>query len=65
MVVNGNQILALDQRGELRLIDANPEQFTEVSTRTISESPTWAHLAASDGQLFVRELDAITVWNWK
>jgi outer membrane protein assembly factor BamB len=65
MVVNGNQILALDQRGELRLIDANPEEFTEVSTRTISESPTWAHLAASDGQLFVRELDAITVWNWK
>ena len=65
MVVNGNRILALDQRGDLRLIQADPKQYQEISARKISESPTWAHVAVSDNQIFVRELDAITAWNWK
>ncbi len=65
MVVNGKQILALDERGELILIDANPDEFREIAKRTVSESSTWAHLAVSDDQLFVREIDGIAAWNWK
>lgn len=65
MVVNGSKVLALDQTGELRLIDANPAAYEEVSRRKVSESSAWAHLAVAGNQLFVRELDAISGWNWK
>ncbi len=65
MVVNGNRILSLDHSGELRLIGASPEKYDEISSRSVSESTTWAHLAISENQIFVRELDAITAWNWE
>jgi outer membrane protein assembly factor BamB len=65
MIVNGSRILSLDQRGQLRLIEASPDDYQEISSRSISESTTWAHLAVSGNQIFVRELDAITAWNWE
>ncbi|MCH2211732.1 MAG: PQQ-binding-like beta-propeller repeat protein [Fuerstiella sp.] len=65
MVSNGKRLLALDQNGELRLIDASPDEYRELSRRRISESETWGHLAAADRQLFVRELNALTVWKWQ
>jgi outer membrane protein assembly factor BamB len=65
MVANGNRILALDQRGELLLIDANPEAFTLLDSRKISEDETWAHLAVSGDQIFIRELNAIVAWQWR
>ncbi|MCH2201485.1 MAG: PQQ-binding-like beta-propeller repeat protein [Fuerstiella sp.] len=65
MVSNGKRLLALDQRGELHLIDASPVEYRELSSRRVSESETWAHLAAADRQLFVRELNAMTAWNWQ
>ncbi len=65
MVANGDRLLALDQRGELHLIHATPDEYQELSTRTVSESETWAHLAISDDQVFVRDLDALTTWAWR
>lgn len=65
MVVNGDRLLTLDERGELRLIEASPDEFKELSVRKVSESSTWAHLAVSQDQVFVREIDGITAWNWK
>jgi outer membrane protein assembly factor BamB len=65
MVSNGNEILALDEDGTLYLIDPNPEKFVIKERRKISESPTWAHLAVSGNQLFVRELEALVCYQWK
>lgn len=65
MVVNGDRILALDQRGELLLIRATPEKFDLIDKRKISDSETWAHLAVSGNRLFVRELNAIVAYDWE
>lgn len=65
MAVNGRRILALDQRGDLLLIDATPEGFRRVSSRRVSDSSTWAHLAVSGTQVFIRELNAIAAYSWK
>ncbi len=65
MIVNGNHILALDQRGELLLIRATPDEFDLVDSRKISDSETWAHLAIAGDQLFVRELNGIAAYSWK
>lgn len=64
MVSNGKEILALDEDGTLYLIDANPEKFVIKESRKISDSPTWAHLAVSGNQLFVRELEALACYSW-
>ena len=64
MVSNGKEILALDEDGTLYLIEANPEKLVIKEKRTISQSPSWAHLAVAGNQLFVRELEAIACYEW-
>jgi outer membrane protein assembly factor BamB len=65
LVANGENILALDERGELLLIRANPESFDLIDSRKISDDETWAHLAICEDQLFVRELNAIAAYRWQ
>lgn len=65
LVVQGDRILALDQRGILLLIRANPKEFELIDSLRISDSDTWAHLAVSGDELFVRQLDAMAVYRWK
>lgn len=64
MVSNGKEILALDEDGTLYLIDPNPEKFVIKEKRTISDSPSWAHLAVTGNQIFVRELEALACYSW-
>lgn len=65
LVVLGERILALDSQGELILFRATPEKLDVIDRRNISEDETWAHVAVCDGQVFVRELNALAVYDWK
>jgi outer membrane protein assembly factor BamB len=64
MVAQGDRILALDQRGILYLVRANPTEFELLDSRKVSDQETWAHLAVCGNQLFVRELNAIAAYQW-
>jgi outer membrane protein assembly factor BamB len=64
LVANNDHILALDQRGSLHLIKANPAKYEEIDQRKISDKETWAHLAVSGSEIFIRELNALTAWRW-
>jgi outer membrane protein assembly factor BamB len=64
LVANGKIILALDERGELLLINATPEKFDLIDRREISDDSTWAHLAVTGDEVFVRELKAIAAYEW-
>jgi outer membrane protein assembly factor BamB len=65
LVAQGDRILALDQRGVLYLLRANPKQFDLLDKRRLSDAESWAHLAAAGEELFVRELNALTAYRWK
>lgn len=65
MVTHDNHILALDEKGELLLIDADPAELKIVSRRQVAESESWAHVALCGGQVFVRDLNGLTVFDWK
>lgn len=65
MAVNGNQILALDQCGELLLIDANPDELRIVDRRKLPSDDTWAHVAVAGNQVFVRELSSLLAFVWE
>lgn len=60
MVCSGDRILALDERGELLLIRANPDKFDLLDRKEVSQQSAWAHVAMSDNEVFVRELNGLT-----
>jgi outer membrane protein assembly factor BamB len=47
------------------LIKANPKEFELIDEMKISDAETWAHLAVSDDELFIRELNALAVYRWR
>lgn len=65
MISHGDRILALSNEGELLLFRARPDRFDPIDSRKISESETWGHLAITGSRLFIRELNAITAYQWK
>lgn len=64
VVANRSKMLALDERGELLLINATPDQFDLLDRRKIAEN-SWAHIAVVGDEVFVRELKAMAVYRWK
>lgn len=65
LVAQKDLILALDQQGELLLIKANPREFELLGQRKVSDEDTWAHLAVCGDEVFVRELNALSVFRWQ
>jgi outer membrane protein assembly factor BamB len=64
MLTNGKQILALDQRGTLLLIEHDPSQFQLVDERELTQEESWAHLALAGQFLLVRHLKGLSVYRW-
>lgn len=65
MVTNGDRILALDQRGDLRLIEPSPDEFNLLDERQLTSIEAWAHLAVAGDQVLVRDLERLTVYRWR
>jgi outer membrane protein assembly factor BamB len=65
LVAQGDRILALDQRGILFLLRANPEKLEILDQRKLDSTDTWAHLAVSGNEFFVRELNALAAYRWE
>lgn len=64
MAVNGDRILALDQRGGLVLIQANPGEMKQLAAKRIADAETWAHIAVVGEEIYIRELNAIAAYKW-
>jgi outer membrane protein assembly factor BamB len=65
LVTQKDLILALDQTGKLLLLKANPKAFELLDERRLSEEETWAHLAVCGEEIFIRELNALSVFRWR
>lgn len=63
MVSNGEQILALDNRGDLLLINPNEAELEIVDTMKVAND-SWAHLAVEGKNVIVRDLKSIKVYRW-
>lgn len=64
MVSNGSRILALDNNGNLRLIDASNDAFEVVDQQQVAKD-SWAHLAVDGNHVIVRDLGALKVYRWQ
>jgi len=58
LVAQGDRILALDQRGLLYLLRANPKQFEMLDKRRLNDSEILGPSRRRGEELFVRELNA-------
>jgi len=43
----------------------NPDEFALLDSRPATPIEAWAHLAVSDQDLFVRDLEGLTAWRWE
>lgn len=64
LVAAGDKILALDEKGTLMLLRANPEKFDLIDTRKVGDN-TWAHLAVTPDRIFIRDLKQLVIYRWK
>lgn len=64
LVAASDKILALDERGILMLIKASPNGFELIGERQVGTN-SWAHLAVRGNQVFVRNLDGLTMFEFK
>ncbi|MFN3150836.1 PQQ-binding-like beta-propeller repeat protein [Bremerella sp.] len=64
LVAQKDRILALDERGSLLLLKANPEEFELLDERKVSDDEAWAHVAVSGEDVVIRELNAVSLFNW-
>ncbi len=67
MISKGSEIIALDQRGELILFEADPGAFKITDRRRVSDKAesTWSHVGLQGDKILVRSLKKISVWEWK
>ncbi len=64
LITSGKKILVLDQTGMLWLIKTDPQRLEIIGKQKVSDD-SWAHLAVRGNEVFVRELQAMTVFRWK
>ncbi len=64
LVAQGSKILALDEKGDLILIKANPEKFELLDRRHISDASTWAHLAVGWQRSLCQRSHRTYVFDW-
>ena len=62
LVAAGDKLLALDNRGTLYLLRANPKEFDLLAEAKVADSETWAHLAVVGSELFVRDLTGLSAF---
>jgi outer membrane protein assembly factor BamB len=46
-------------------IEADPKELKILDTREIAESESWAHLAISGDQIFIRDLKNLSVYQFQ
>jgi outer membrane protein assembly factor BamB len=65
LVANGDKLLALDSKGKLLLVKADPKGFEVLGESAVGAGDTWAHLAVCGDVLFVRDLTGLRAYRWK
>jgi len=61
MIGQNDQILALDEQGELLLIEASPEELKVLDRHRVTDQPAWAHLALAGQNIVIRDQSSVQV----
>ncbi|HNQ89304.1 MAG TPA: PQQ-like beta-propeller repeat protein [Verrucomicrobiota bacterium] len=59
----GSVLLALSPASQLVVFEPNDKAYTELARIKVTDSPTYTYPVVSGKRLFVKDQDAITLWN--
>lgn len=65
LAANGDKLLALDSKGKLLLVKADPKGFEVLGEAAAGGGDSWAHLAVCGDEVYVRGLKGLTAYRWK
>ena len=54
LIAAGGKLLVLTERGELVVVSASPERFTEIARARVMNGTCWTHPVLSNGLLYCR-----------
>ncbi|MCK3209741.1 hypothetical protein MZH02_25030, partial [Escherichia coli] len=60
LAANGDKLLALDSKGKLLLVKADPKGFEVLGEAAAGGGDSWAHLAVCGDEVYVRGLKGLT-----
>ncbi len=46
------------------MIRANPERFELIDEIEVAAQPTWGHIGVTNDEVYIRELEGMTVMRW-
>jgi outer membrane protein assembly factor BamB len=61
LIAQDRQILALDEKGELLLIAASPDELRILDRFEVTKQPAWAHLALAGQDIVIRDQSSVLV----
>lgn len=64
MVTNGSQILALDESGELLLLECDPREFRVMDRQQVANEACWAHVAIVGRRILIRRQRGLDAFTW-
>jgi len=59
----GTVLLALTTDGELKVIRKTATKYDLIKRYQLAATPTWAHLAAVDGRIIVKDATTLSIWD--
>jgi outer membrane protein assembly factor BamB len=65
LLAQQNLLLILSEEGEIALVKAEPDQFTELARLPVLEGKTWNHPVVAAGNLYVRNATEMVALNLK
>ena len=63
VILAGGYLIVSSDKGELALVKATPQQFTEVSRFNAIEGQTWNYPAIAGGKLLIRNANEMAAYN--
>ena len=59
-----NYVLALTDRGEVRIIKATGGGYEQVTSYQVSQTPTWAPPVLLPDGILIKDLNTLTFWSF-
>ena len=65
-IINGGSVIFfLTNNADLTVVSATEKKYEVLKKYTVAKSPTWAQPAISADEIFVKDLNSLTLWTFQ
>lgn len=64
-IINGGSVIFfLDNNADLTIVNATDKKYEVLKKYTVAKSPTWAEPAIIEDEIFIKDLNSLTLWTF-